>query len=162
MNNARPDGSRRSAFFSVIFFLLLFCCVLPPAHSQDSASGNVVADAIHYTLDIQFDLQKTEISGSVDFTFDVLQQMDTLILQLSEQLPIDGIDAGGDPLLYSRRGDNIYIKPPGNWKPGMRQEIRIEYHGKPVIARRAPWDGGFVKSRDSLGNQGVQLDDHPV
>ncbi len=33
----------------------------------------------------------------------------------------------------------------------------IYYHGKPTIAKKAPWDGGFVWSRDKAGNLWVAV-----
>ncbi len=152
MNHEKTPCEASRASRILFFCLLFFTGISGKMNAQLQPPEDAAVNAIHYTLNLHFDLEKTEISGSVDFTFELLKEMDTLVLQLSGQLQLDGIDAGGDPLLYSRRGDNIYIEVPGSWKPGMRQEIRIGYHGKPVIARRAPWDGGFVKSSDSLGN----------
>ncbi len=35
---------------------------------------------------------------------------------------------------------------------GSRKTITVYYRGKPRVALRAPWDGGFVWAHDSLGN----------
>jgi len=152
MNHAKTPGEASQVFRIFFAGLLFFTGISETLNAQGHVAEDAAVNAIHYTLNLHFDLEKTEIKGSVDFIFKVLQERDTLVLQLSEQLHLDGIDAGGDPLLYTRKGDNIFIEVPGRWKAGSRQEIRLNYHGQPVIARRAPWDGGFVKSSDSLGH----------
>jgi aminopeptidase N len=38
---------------------------------------------------------------------------------------------------------------------GARKSISVYYHGKPAVALRAPWDGGFVWARDSLARRWI-------
>jgi aminopeptidase N len=38
---------------------------------------------------------------------------------------------------------------------GTEEKIRFYYSGKPIIARRAPWDGGFVFTKDKQGKPWV-------
>ncbi len=136
---------------------ILICCLLLAGFTGrlcalEPPPEGAAVNALHYTLDLRFDLEETAVSGTVDFAFRILKATDTLVLHLSEKLDLDAVEAGGGPLLFSRSGDNIQILLPGSWQPGSRHTIRLRYHGQPLIARRPPWDGGFVKSRDSLGN----------
>ena len=35
--------------------------------------------------------------------------------------------------------------------PGTSSEVTVHYHGQPIEAKRAPWDGGFVWSTTPSG-----------
>ncbi|HEY5218451.1 MAG TPA: M1 family metallopeptidase, partial [Gemmatimonadaceae bacterium] len=40
-------------------------------------------------------------------------------------------------------------------RPGSVNTVTVYYHGKPVAAKRPPWDGGFIWQHDSLGNRWI-------
>src|SRR5438105_8886333 len=40
-------------------------------------------------------------------------------------------------------------------RTGARKTISVYYHGKPTVAVRPPWDGGFVWARDSLARRWI-------
>ena len=40
-------------------------------------------------------------------------------------------------------------------KANTNQKITIEYSGNPIVAKRAPWDGGFVFKKDKNGKDWV-------
>src|SRR5882724_10528708 len=37
-------------------------------------------------------------------------------------------------------------------RAGDTKTVSVYYHGKPVAAKRPPWDGGYIWQKDSLGN----------
>lgn len=150
MNEKKPGVAAMEAF-RILMYSLLLVGISTWVSAQDLPSEYADVNAIHYTLDLRFDLENTAISGCVDFHFRILKPGDTLKLQLNAKLYLDSIMAGGGPLFFSRSDDQINILLPGRWKAGSRHSLRIYYHGQPLLARRPPWDGGFVKSSDTLG-----------
>ncbi|MGH7678428.1 MAG: M1 family metallopeptidase [Gemmatimonadaceae bacterium] len=75
-----------------------------------------------------------------------------LEMQVDLQVPlvIDSVTQERRKLTF-RRDSNAYfvaMLPGAQSAPGT---VRVYYHGKPRAAQRAPWDGGFVWQRDSLG-----------
>jgi aminopeptidase N len=54
-----------------------------------------------------------------------------------------------------RRDGNAWFAGVARQRAGERHTITVYYHGKPVVARRPPWDGGLIWARDSLGDRWV-------
>jgi aminopeptidase N len=44
-----------------------------------------------------------------------------------------------------------------NTKPAVNNTVRVYYEGKPAIAERAPWTGGFQWEKDSKGNPWIAI-----
>lgn len=51
------------------------------------------------------------------------------------------------------KGDVAHL----NYLPAKGSDLIIYYHGKPKVAKNAPWDGGFVWKRDSTGNPWIAV-----
>jgi aminopeptidase N len=71
-------------------------------------------------------------------------------IDLQEPLEIDRVLQNGRQLSFTREGNGYFIDMDDMAPANATREIRIEYSGKPTIARRAPWDGGLVWAKDSL------------
>lgn len=107
-------------------------------------------DAHYYALTLRLDSASRSISGSVNMHFRVLQPADSLRLDLDERLQVDEVTASA-PHQYQRQGRflMLYFKPA--LQPKNSIILTVNYHGKPAIARRPPWNGGLVWNTDSLG-----------
>src|SRR5882762_7007641 len=58
--------------------------------------------------------------------------------------------------LSARRDGNAFFVTVVTPQPTRsRKTISVYYHGKPNVATRAPWDGGFVWARDSLARDWI-------
>ncbi|PYO40684.1 MAG: peptidase M1, partial [Gemmatimonadetes bacterium] len=57
---------------------------------------------------------------------------------------------------YRRDGNAFFVtlrRPPRTGGGGGALDtLTVYYHGKPRVARRPPWDGGFIWAQDSLGH----------
>jgi len=73
-------------------------------------------------------------------------------MQIDLQVPlqIDSVMLERRRLTF-RRDSNAYFVTMPTQLPGARRTVTVYYHGKPRVAKRAPWDGGFVWATDSLG-----------
>ena len=150
------------------YFLLIL--LLMPMHllaqtytRQDSLRGSNGRgrdwwDVLKYELTIQFDTGQQYISGTNRITFRIVKPpSDSMQIDLQEGMEIPDFtkEAGLDlqRVHYPREG-NVYwvVLPDNNWKIGEVYSIYLSFRGRPRIAKNAPWDGGFIRTKDSLGN----------
>lgn len=140
-------------------FLLLFTAHIIMAQGftrRDSLQGGLrfertCFDVQRYDLNITIDPDKRFISGYNDITFIVTEPTTKIQLDLFENMKIEKIEHKGKSLKYKRDEDAVFITFPKSLEKGKVEKLRFYYSGNPVVARNAPWDGGFVFSKDSGG-----------
>jgi len=106
-------------------------------------------DVHFYELDIAIDLEGQNISGVNAIHFHTLTAIDSIQLDLFDNLEIDSITSNGRSLAYSRLHNAVFIRFPSPIGKGTRHIVSVYYHGIPVAAKSAPWDGGFVWKKDA-------------
>lgn len=106
-------------------------------------------DVHRYDLNITVDPDKKFISGYNDITFKVLENTGKIQLDLFENMQVDSIVLKGKKLAYKRDNDAVFVTFQKELKKGSEEKLRFYYSGNPVVARNAPWDGGFVFAKDS-------------
>lgn len=112
-------------------------------------------DIHYYHLDVRVDIDERFISGSNLFKFKATQDFDRLQFDLFDNLKIEKVTYKGKELLFSREFNAVFVNFPSQIKKGAVDSFRVYYSGKPIIAKRAPWDGGFVFTKDSQGKPWV-------
>lgn len=115
-------------------------------------------DVQRYDISVTPDYASKSITGRTTITYKVLTDQHGDYLQLDLQKPMQI-----DSLYYN---DKLYINYPpkpsynegGHWfiplpkaAKGTTQTLTVVYHGKPKEAARAPWDGGWVWTKDAQG-----------
>jgi aminopeptidase N len=141
-------------FIAALFSLLAYTGC--PAQDNTMCSNMAARswwDVREYELQLTFDTATNFITGSNTITALVTgQPLQALQLELHEPLHIDSVQlAGHHPGIY-RQGDIYFIT--GDFSTLKQQDsfaLKVYYSGLPVIAKRAPWDGGIVHSRDAEG-----------
>jgi aminopeptidase N len=108
-------------------------------------------DVQRYDLNITLDPDKRYISGYNDITFKVVENTGRIQLDLFDNMTIDKIVYNNKELKYKRDNDAVFVNFPTELKKGKEEKLRFYYSGNPVVAKNAPWDGGFVFSKDSNG-----------
>lgn len=108
-------------------------------------------DVQRYDLNITVNPDKKFISGYSDITFKVVENTTRIQLDLFENMNIDSLSLKGNKITYKRDNDAVFITFALPLKKGTEEKLRFYYSGEPVIARNAPWDGGFVFSKDANG-----------
>lgn len=143
--------------------ILLLCSTATLAQNRDISymtSGGKLKplqanmDIRHYTLALDLDIANQSISGYTEIDLDLAKASDTLLFDLVNFLDVTKISAAKKNRNFYRDKDLIYIVDPAGFKAG-RQSIKIEYHGKPPVAVRPPWKGGFSWKKDNAGNPWV-------
>ncbi len=150
-----------------IYFFLLLCFIATNSTAQDrdisymSSGGKLNPlqanmDIRHYTLSLDVDIANESIAGYVTIDFILQQPTDTVLFDLVHFLNVTKISSGKKNETFFRDRDFIYIVDAQGFKVG-RQSIKIEYNGKPPVAIRPPWEGGFSWKTDSTGNPWVSV-----
>ncbi len=109
-------------------------------------------DVTYYDLNIRVDPSEKSISGFVDIVFRTEEDFQTLQIDLYRNMNLKKIEFQGKSLIFRREHDAVFVEFPTVMTRGSTGTIRVHYHGRPQEAVRPPWDGGFVWSKDRLGN----------
>lgn len=112
-------------------------------------------DVQHYGLDITIDIDKKFIKGYNEIVFKTVTPTSKIQVDLFENMKVDSIVYNKQKLAYKRDNDAVFITFPKKLEKGTEETIRFYYSGNPVIAKNAPWDGGFVFTKDGTGKPWV-------
>lgn len=112
-------------------------------------------DIKYYHLDVQVDIDKKFIQGSNLFTFEATEDFEKLQFELFANLSIERVSYQGKNIPFSREFNSVFVSFPEKIRKGSLDSMRVYYSGEPQIAVNAPWDGGFVFTKDSNGKPWV-------
>jgi aminopeptidase N len=106
-------------------------------------------DVNYYNLDLAIDPDEQKISGSLLIRAEIVNILDSLVLDLDDVFTIDSV-------LIKDEGDNfaktsffhisgkVFIEIPWDVSIGNFISATIFYHGPPRVSNYPPWDPGFV------------------
>ncbi len=112
-------------------------------------------DVKFYELFIDFDINKKSIDGKVIVTAQAKKNFNRLQIDLYKNMYIDSILYNEEKLPYTRECNAVFIDFPKYFTNDDFFSFTVFYHGKPQIARRPPWEGGFVWRKDKRGKPWV-------
>jgi Peptidase family M1 domain len=114
-------------------------------------------DATYYDLHVKVNPADSSIVGYNAITYRVLNAPPNREMQIDLQMPLvaDSIVQDGATLASRRDGNAFFVTLNSPQNVGARKTISVYYHGKPTVAVRPPWDGGFVWATDSLGRRWI-------
>jgi aminopeptidase N len=153
----------RPFVFKLVFLLLTpFISYTQPFSAIDSLRGSnnpnrMLWDVRKYELSIEPHFNEHSIKGINRITF---YDYGTKLMQIELQEPmvLDSVLHHDVSLPFSKNGSvyTVMFMDTNSLyqykvQPGIR-EIDLFFHGKPTVAKRAPWDGGWVWQTDSDGN----------
>ncbi len=123
----------------------------------DSLRGNLTPlrtcyDIDYYHLDVKFDIANKYISGSNLFKFTAVEDFTKLQFDLFSNLKVEKVVFHNQELPFTREFNAVFVTFPQTITKGSKESFTVFYSGNPTIAKRAPWDGGIMFSKDSLGN----------
>jgi aminopeptidase N len=114
-------------------------------------------DINYYHLDVKIDIDNKFISGSNEFAFTATQDFKKLQFDLFENLKVEKVVYKGESLPFTREFNAVFVTFPNDIRKGTHDKFTVYYSGSPVIAKRAPWDGGFIYSQDKSGKPWVSV-----
>ncbi len=153
------DANKRRFFLACIF-----CFLFNFTHAQkyefgreDSLRGSITPerawwDIRFYDLAIKVSPKDSSISGQNTIYYTVKNPSKILQIDLQSPMGISKIEQDGRSLTYKKDGRNVYfVNLVADQPKGQTKQITIYYSGKPRVAKRAPWDGGFSWKKDKNG-----------
>ena len=112
-------------------------------------------DVHHYDLDVRVSPSDSTIRGAVTIGYLVTGAKRDMQIDLMTPLEVDSVVQGGRRLEHRRDGNAFFVRIPGRQERGGRHAVTVFYGGRPRVAERPPWDGGFIWARDESGNPWV-------
>ena len=112
-------------------------------------------DVLRYNLDIKINPTEKSIVGYNEIIFKVDDNTSKIQVDLFENMKIESIIWKNKKLDYKRDFGAVFIEFPEELKKGTTQTITFNYSGNPIIAKNAPWDGGFVFTKDKKENSWI-------
>jgi aminopeptidase N len=112
----------------------------------------------HADLKFRIDPVQRRIDGDAALTFRALKPLSRLVVDLDRNYVVEAVELDGKALPvdgWSNPEGRMTVALPQQLAAGARTTLRIRYGGKPHVADRAPWDGGFVWSKAPTGEPWV-------
>ncbi|MCF2218842.1 M1 family metallopeptidase [Chryseobacterium sp. PS-8] len=121
-------------------------------------------DVKKYDLSVEPDFAQKSIKGHNTISFEIIKDVTNPTFQVDLQQPMkaDKVEASFPVAEYKQDGDFIWIKTNKSFKKGEKYTIDVTYSGNPTIAKRAPWDGGWVFTKDENGNPWMSVADEGI
>ncbi len=152
--------------------------LLPSAHANLAKDPPSAADTLRGSIGpyrAWWDVQKYDIRVRPDFGTRSLVASNTIYFQalsagqrmqidLQQPLIVDSITtdlplrkkakrkSGERKVEFERDGNVIWATLPDSVAIGAAISVTVYYHGTPRVAKNPPWDGGWIWTRDDLGN----------
>ena len=159
----------RPALLALSFALAFTGCASvqhhqPPLTTLTENSGGVMPaeqKRVHFDhaeLHIAVDPAQQRIDASATLSFTAHEPTDALVLDLDRNLPISAIEVDGKslaPSAWSNPEGRLRIQLPNALRAGEHVSTTVHYGGQPHVAKKAPWDGGFVWSHTKDGQPWV-------
>lgn len=114
-------------------------------------------DMQKYDLHLKINPEQKSISGYNDITFKVLDHQKVMQLDLFDNMIIDSIVFKKQKLNYRRAYNAVFIDFNNTLNKGDQHQLKFYYHGKPIIAKNPPWDGGFIFDKDKNGKDWIAV-----
>jgi aminopeptidase N len=118
-------------------------------------------DVTFYDLHVSINPADSTIRGRNGITYRVLSAGARRELQIDLRTPleVDSMVQDGRRLRFRREGNAFFATPAAPQQAGQVKTVTVHYHGRPQIAKRPPWDGGFSWGSDSLGRPWIVTTD---
>lgn len=114
-------------------------------------------DVLRYHLEVRLDPKERFVSGSNTIAFRAEEDLPVMQVDLFENMKVDSIVHNNQVLEYTRKHHAVFVELESPVAADQVDSIKFHYSGKPVVAKNAPWDGGFVFDNDQDGNPWIAV-----
>jgi aminopeptidase N len=115
-------------------------------------------DVTYYHLDVRVDPSLKSVEGSNEIRFTVVDDCTRLQIDLFKNMHLhDALLDGTTTCTFTRDENAVLVSFPMPLHKGEKHALLLRYGGEPIVARRPPWDGGFIWTRDSTGGPWVAV-----
>jgi aminopeptidase N len=112
-------------------------------------------DVTFYDLHVRVSPADSSMAGRNGITYRVVQPSREMQVDLQEPMQVDSMVQDGRRLAFRREGNAFFVTLASPQRAGESRTLTVHFHGKPIAARNAPWDGGVVWAQDTVGNRWV-------
>ena len=155
-------------FMKKITLILSFFSILGYAQTftkQDTLKGSNTDyrnfwDVKKYELSVEPNIEDKSVKGTVRIEFTITKNINNPTFQIDLQQPmkVENLQCSFPSTEgFKRENDFIFIDSKKTFKKGEKYYIDIAYSGNPTIAKHAPWDGGWVFTKDNDGNPWISV-----
>ncbi len=146
-----------SIFISLLALTMGACATRMPLDPRTANTGGLLTaseratDVISYDLTLELFPKKRSIRGSGTAQLRAIEPTTIVELQLDSRFTISEVRVDGLAMKFQRDGGSIMVELRQPLDAGEESSVTVDYSGKPWVAKRAPWDGGFVWSKTPDG-----------
>ncbi len=111
-------------------------------------------NVLHYDIQIEPDFDKKYIKGKNTIQFEVTAKNHESIMQIDLQQPMNlgKIYLDGKEFNDLQRDGNVYfLNLKEKFLLSSKHTLELEFSGNPHVAKNAPWDGGWIFTKDEKG-----------
>jgi aminopeptidase N len=146
---------------SILLFSFLFSITSLTAQDSWISGGKLNPlqanmDIRHYTLSLDVDIPNQSIDGFVETDLELAHVADTILFDLIDRFTVKKITVDKKVVKFSRGNDKIFITADKGFIKG-KHKVKIDYNGKPPVAVKPPWNGGFTWTTDKNGKPWVVI-----
>ena len=112
----------------------------------------------HADLHFKVDPAQRRLDGDASLTFRATSPIDKLVVDLDGNYAVSLVSVDGKAVpagAWSNPEGRMSVPLPAPLAAGGKAVLRIVYGGKPHVAKRAPWDGGFMWATAPTGEPWV-------
>ena len=141
---------------SFLLFILFSSIILAQFGSQDSGGKlspfQACYDVKFYDINLTIDPSAKAIGGSVIMKAEAVSDFNKILIDLDNTFQIEEVqsistDNKEIDLKFSHDSGKVWIDFPNTIKRGEFFSTKIVYSGVPRVAKRPPWDDGFIWSK---------------
>ena len=114
-------------------------------------------DVIHYEIQVKLSPSEKFIHGSNNIEFKMLEASTKIQLDYTKSMNLDSAKYMGESIAFKRKGNIVLFDFPNGLLKNSTYSLLLYFSGKPLEAKLAPWDGGFVWHKDKNGYDWVGL-----
>jgi aminopeptidase N len=143
--------------------LLFFAIISFAAQGQNLKSGSklkpeqAIMDIRHYTVALDVDPEQKTINGYTEIDLNLFRSANSLLFDLWHGLTITQVWVNGKTNNFVHSNDDLVKITLQQNLPAGKVKVKIAYGGKPGVAERAPWVGGFQWEKDAKGNPWIAI-----
>ncbi len=119
-------------------------------------------DVSFYDLHVRVNPADSSVRGYDTITYRVQGPARELQVDLREPLVVDSMVQDGKAVAFRRDGNAFFATLTAPQTVGEHRTLTVYYHGRPQIANRPPWSGGFTWTTDSLKRTWVVTTDQGI
>ncbi|NDC30487.1 MAG: M1 family peptidase, partial [Bacteroidetes bacterium] len=146
--------TNKLAFLATALLFIVLNSVAQPFTKSDYQHGKLnpmrtCFDVNLYEITLKVNPSQKYISGKNQISFTILKNTRKIQLDLFASMQIDSILYQNKTIPFERDSNAFFISFNKKIKKGSQQSLTVFFSGRPIEAKKAPWDGGFVWSKDT-------------